>query len=236
MRRLGWKHWAGALALGTLTGVLIPVQVLFLNAHRLPASILYGVPRFVAFAVVFLLAVAVAEARAGSEEPTPIRRYVGCGIVATLACLAVSILYSATMPGAPRERRVVDSTNTSTVYTAAERLPSAIFAAGFDGCVHGWLAMLIYARLRNAHIAARKLERAELEREEAARRLADARLEAAHARVDPAALSASLEEIERLYDHDAARAQARLDELTAFLRDAIPRVRKAGEASVAEVA
>ena len=42
----------------------------------------------------------------------------------------------------------------------------------------------------------------------------------------------TLERIERTYEEDPAAADARLDELIAFLRDAIPRLRSDAIASV----
>jgi LytS/YehU family sensor histidine kinase len=106
----------------------------------------------------------------------------------------------------------------------------AVFLIGFDGVVHGWLATFIYVGLRNSRRAARALAGAEIARSEANRALIAAQLEAAHAEVDPAVVFRALEDVERAYEEDPARADALLDELIAFLRDAIPRLRSVGPA------
>jgi LytS/YehU family sensor histidine kinase len=96
---------------------------------------------------------------------------------------------------------------------------------GLDAAFHGSLAMLIYARLRNSRRAALALAEAELGRSEAHRKLLASRLDAARAEVDPAYVIDRLEAIAREYEVDGAAADARLDQLIAFLRSAIPRLR-----------
>ncbi len=57
-------------------------------------------------------------------------------------------------------------------------------------------------------------------------RLADARLEALHAQVEPQFLLATLGRVERLYESDPAAADRVLDALIRFLREAIPVLRR----------
>lgn len=59
------------------------------------------------------------------------------------------------------------------------------------------------------------------------RRLVEGRLKAIQARVDPAFFFDMLETVQRTYAVDSARAEQLLDELTAFLRAALPRLRTA---------
>jgi len=68
------------------------------------------------------------------------------------------------------------------------------------------------ARLRHEQVAAR-------------RRLVEARLAAIQARVDPQFFFDMLDAVQRTYAVDAARAEHLLDELIAFLRAALPRLR-----------
>jgi LytS/YehU family sensor histidine kinase len=100
-----------------------------------------------------------------------------------------------------------------------------VFGVGFDGVVHGWFATFIYVGLRNSRRAARALADAEVERSEAQRSLLAAQLLAAQSQVDPEFVMRTLEGIERIYEKEPAAADAQLDELIAFLRDAIPRLR-----------
>jgi hypothetical protein len=98
----------------------------------------------------------------------------------------------------------------------------------------GLLALVIVERLRERQLALDRLA----ERQERGRvvrqQLAYAQLQAIQARVDPQLLFDMLGRVKRYYEHDAARAEALLDELTAFLRAALPRLRSARSSLEAE--
>lgn len=86
------------------------------------------------------------------------------------------------------------------------------------------LALIIVERLNARRAAAQRL----LERQERARvvreQLAWTRLQAIQARVDPQLLFDMLTAVKRFYERDVDRAEGLLDELTAFLRAALPRL------------
>jgi len=76
--------------------------------------------------------------------------------------------------------------------------------------------------------------RALQDEERAARQsVAQSRLQAIQARIDPQLLFDMLAAVQRLYGDNAARAEQLLDELTVFLRAALPRLRSA-RSSLAE--
>jgi LytS/YehU family sensor histidine kinase len=77
------------------------------------------------------------------------------------------------------------------------------------------------ARRRAADRLAERQERSRVLRQQ----LAYAQLRAIQARVDPQLLFDMLAAVKRYYEQDAARAEKLLDELTAFLRAALPRLR-----------
>lgn len=87
------------------------------------------------------------------------------------------------------------------------------------------LALIIVDRLRTRHEASERLaeqqERGRIVRQQ----LAYAQLQTIQARVDPQLLFDMLAAVKRYYEQDAARAERLLDELTAFLRAALPRLR-----------
>jgi LytS/YehU family sensor histidine kinase len=89
------------------------------------------------------------------------------------------------------------------------------------------LALVIAWRLGARRLAVQRLA----ERQEHGRivrqRLAYAQLQAIQARVDPQLLFDMLAAVKRYYEHDAQRAERLLDELTTFLRAALPRLRSA---------
>jgi hypothetical protein len=92
------------------------------------------------------------------------------------------------------------------------------------------IAVLFYAHLQRSRVheeAAKRLAVAQLAQREARRRLAQGRLQAVQARIDPQLLFDMLDAVRRAYESDAARAEQLLDELVAFLRAALPRLQHA---------
>ena len=91
-------------------------------------------------------------------------------------------------------------------------------------------ALLYLAHLRRSetHEAARaRLAAAQAGQRQARRGIVQARLQEVQARIDPRLLFEMLDAVRRSYEVDAVRAQQLLDELIAFLRAALPRLRAA---------
>jgi len=226
-----WKHWGWATGLGMGLGVLVPLQNLHINFYYTPWKMLYNTPFFVVFAWVFVLAVAMVEASVSRSQWPSLWRYFFGAAAASVVCVGLAWAFSDYYPAAPK--RVISGGSSNTLKTFSRQIVKTdlVFGVGFDGAVHGWLAMFIYAGLRNSRRAARALAEAEIGRSEAQRSLLAAQLLAAHAQVDPDFVMQRLENIERTYGDDAAAADVQLDELIAFLRDAIPRLRPTAVAS-----
>jgi hypothetical protein len=101
---------------------------------------------------------------------------------------------------------------------------------------HGWimlffggLAAAVYASQRRRVRMLLALRAAELRRAESQQRLAEARLAALHARVEPDYLLDTFSRLEQSYESDPAAADRLLDELIAFLRAALADIRTAGK-------
>ena len=227
---LTWKRWACATALGALLGVLVPLQNLHINFYFTPWKMVYQMPFYLAFAWVFLLAIAGVEASVPRGEWPSLWRYLSGAVAASLACVGLAWALSDQMRMAPQRIISGGSSLPSRTIHLKYRTNIAVFEIGFDGVVHGWLATFIYVALRNARRAARALSDAEIERSEAHRALLASQLEAAQAKIDPEDVFRALATIEEAYEDDPARADALLDELIAFLRAAIPRLRSDGPA------
>jgi hypothetical protein len=88
----------------------------------------------------------------------------------------------------------------------------------------GLAAALYLSRQRHARMVA-VLRAAELGREDSQRRLAETKLAALHARIDPDFLFQTLTRLERQYETDPSAADRLLDELIIFLRRAVAEVR-----------
>jgi hypothetical protein len=71
----------------------------------------------------------------------------------------------------------------------------------------------------------KRRQSAELERMAAEKRTVQSELQAIQARVEPQFLFDTLEQVRALYKHDAPRAERMLDDLIAYLRAAMPRMR-----------
>ena len=84
-----------------------------------------------------------------------------------------------------------------------------------------WVAM----DRRRAARARELMHRAELERIDAAKRTVESELQAMQARVEPQFLFSTLAQVRELYRADAMRGERMLDELIAYLRAAMPKMR-----------
>ena len=89
------------------------------------------------------------------------------------------------------------------------------------------LSLLVIDTLRRREQAVTQLATAQEQGRVVRQELASAQLLAIQARVDPQLLFDMLAAVKRFYEHDAARAESLLDDLTAFLRAALPRLRSA---------
>jgi hypothetical protein len=89
----------------------------------------------------------------------------------------------------------------------------------------GGAALWVMNDRRGAALARERMHRAEIERVEAAKRSVEADLQTMQARVDPRFLFDTLEEVKRLYAADAVVGERMLDELIAYLRAAMPKMR-----------
>jgi hypothetical protein len=237
-RRLTWKHWAWATAIPVLVSASMPLQDFDTNRYWALWRVLYHTPWYLFFSYVFLFAIAIAEASAPDPAAPSAWRYVAALLAASAICIATLGAFPELVQTAPKhvvagQLLVAKSKETPEVRAKARRL-AGMLGLGALALIHAWLATFIYVRLRNSRRARRSLADAELERSEAQRSLLSAQLVAAQAQVDPAFVLQAIENVERAYQVDPARADVLLDEFIAFLRDAIPRLRGDEPAARAE--
>jgi hypothetical protein len=99
------------------------------------------------------------------------------------------------------------------------------------------MALLFFAHLKRSRAreaAAARLAAAQAAQQRARQRLVEARLQAVQARIDPQLLFEMLDAVRHAYADDPARAERLLDELVAFLRAALPRLRTASSTVLGE--
>ena len=222
-KALTWKHWVWALGLGVAATLVTTLQTLHLNPHVVHLRVLHHMPWFVGASVIFVVAVGWVEARELGGVPSFWRYAVGAA-AASLVWLA-AVYLARDYVWMPPTRRVVSDQSPGTRDYRATPKASVLVTNGCEGVIDGWLAMLIYARIRSLRAAREALAEAEMNRARASRELLDMQLRSAQAKAEPAKVLTDLEEIERLYSREPAAAAAHLDNLIAFLRDAIPRLR-----------
>ncbi|MBI4205444.1 MAG: histidine kinase [Betaproteobacteria bacterium] len=100
------------------------------------------------------------------------------------------------------------------------------------------IVLLYFAHLRRSREheqAAARLAAAQMAQRDARRRIVQARLQEVQARIDPQLLFEMLDTMRRLYERDAAQGERFLDELIAFLRAALPRLRIVSSSLLREV-
>lgn len=90
----------------------------------------------------------------------------------------------------------------------------------------GWATVWVILDRRRARRSQARLHRAELERIAAQRRSVESDLQAMQARVEPQFLFSTLAQVKDLYGRDPTLGERMLDELIAYLRAAMPKMRE----------
>ena len=224
---LTWKHVAWTLAIVVVWKSVGRIGMVGNAVDRMTAaSWLFDVTLGLSSAVIYLAAVVVAEAASAGRSGTPLKNYVFAVLAAGAIVLASRPLlpdfYPRTYAGP--ENRVAFERAVKLVSNPAGLRRQKIMD-GAEGVVFFSLVTFVYAGMRRSRSAWRALADAELARSEAQRALVAAQLGSAQALADPARVLDRLSEIEAMYDRDCARADAMMDELIAFLRAAVPRLR-----------
>lgn len=116
---------------------------------------------------------------------------------------------------------------TSALFFGTQTAPSVGFAfyIGLEQLMLGAAAVWVINDRRRANRARDRLHRAEVERIAAEKRAVESDLQAMQARVEPQFLFNTLARVRALYREDAERGARMLDELIAYLRAAMPRMR-----------
>lgn len=127
----------------------------------------------------------------------------------------------------------------STVVGLVGNVPPSLEVALYLGIELAMLAggaVFIYLDRRRAQAALARMHAAELERVEASKHMLESRLQAMQARVEPTFLFNTLAQVKALYERDAARGERVLDELIAYLRAAMPKMRDTSSTVGQEIA
>jgi Histidine kinase len=217
--QLTWRNFFAALALGAAVQIWETViagpPLPFWFVARESASELFAhldafreFIRYEFIAVALLLAVAIAD-RAVDVGVAGIRAY---ALAVALAVGLATPLSYALSPYRGEEGKW-GTWAVPSIYSAMVWL------------LFGGLAVFVYVHRKRARATRRRLAGAELERALRTKRALASRLAAMQARVEPQFLFNTLAQVGRLYEIDAVRAENMLEELIAYLRAAMPKMR-----------
>jgi hypothetical protein len=214
------RHRATVLMAGLLAfAAPLKFFVGYLGVQRDPAPayivevglwwLLYGAVMWVA-----MLAAGHAGARWTQGKPRVVRGTLWLALAC--ACAALANLASSGRAAILIEQGVVQGVVAMQLYSSALSVTMALL----------YFALLGRGRLHDA--AAARLVAAQSAQREARRRIVQMELQSVQARIDPALLFGMLEAVRSAYATDAARAERLLEELIAFLRASLPRLRADG--------
>jgi sensor histidine kinase YesM len=99
----------------------------------------------------------------------------------------------------------------------------------------GGLATFVYVDRKRARATQARFRAAEIQRVKKAREVLESRLQAMQARVEPQFLFNTLAQVKRLYELDPPLAGRMLDDLIAYLRAAMPRMRDTSSTLAQEI-
>jgi len=226
-RALAWPHFWWALATGVIGGMLFLLshgvrRLLRVLAHQISpwdavqdAGVALGMS--IVVALLLLLTVRIAE-HGDHRQPRAWARYLAAVLLAVGASTAIVHAISPYVSVA--------------ALVGWYQLHSQVAIDAFvfsNWLLFCGLAVFVYVPLRRVRRSNAAFERAEIERATASRQVLRSQLAAMQAQVEPGFLFATLGHVEALYERDPRRADRVLDDLIAFLRAALPRLR--GEAS-----
>ena len=224
-RRLGWRHWALVGGCGALVGAIQPLVHFEINFAWAHWRVLFDTPYWIVAGWLFMGAIALADASVPRDHTPSMKRYSAWLAVAAAMCTALALAIAPHVPWPPSQV-IAGKTFKGTFHTVSgKRVHGLINRYALPAVLHGTLGAFMFIMVRNSQRATRALAQAELGRSEAARRLLESRIAAAHGQVDPDAMLRALVDIEQAYDRDPARAETMMDRLIETLREAMPRLR-----------
>ncbi len=233
---------AGALAFAARTlraaprwawglGLLITLILVVVNAQwLLEASAEVGYARAILVRtaiqawVTFTVLCAWLLADAGSDERMARRRRIALALVASAFVAAIGAIAIGELSG-------VDGKIEAGLRAKGATPPGLAFSVlgvAFEILVMSTLIVGALEVSRQRRLTRAALEAAAVESASLSRRMLESRLAAMQAQVEPQFLFESLVAIEALYERDARLAGETLDDLIAFLRVALPRLRESG--------
>ena len=140
------------------------------------------------------------------------------------AAYALAVVVSAAVAAWP-EGVVMVATFPEYAWQHPTFFPRASAYRFLEWLILGGTATFVYTHRRRARLARARMDAAELDRAHTAKRTLESRLQAMQARVEPQFLFNTLAQVRDLYRASAARGERMLDELIAYLRAAVPKMR-----------
>jgi hypothetical protein len=228
LARITWRVVATTLAIAVAVGAWSMWEIAVVDGPQLPRGSAYLSAMIVnvsiAFAMMFTTFVA-------DELVVDARRSVPIYGIAVVAGSAIGTLaqwqihrwlelpWRNEVPGVPPE--------------LGKMQPAVVF---LEYLIWGAIIVWIYVNRRGALRAAARMNAAQVQRAELARRTLQARLATLQAQVEPRFLLDTLARVSERYDDDPAKGSEMLGRLIAYLRAALPRLRESTSTLAQEIA
>ena len=213
-RGIGWSEVRAALLLGS-AAFAYHFVVFAVRWTQKPSPILPLIQGFALDQIsAFSLMLAVVVADRVAERDTGRR-----------AAYAVAVIASAASTGLLVALGESWFSHGVSIWVPPAEFSQAVLYSFFEWLVLGGAATFVYTDRRRAHASLARRRAAEIERTRTAKRALESRLAAMQARVEPQFLFNTLAQVRDLYRADAALGERMLDELIAYLRAAMPRMR-----------
>jgi hypothetical protein len=235
LRGIGWRHVRAAMLLGLAVEAVhfaVYVQEIRIGLQTMPLLHLLE-PLIGSQIRALCLMVAIVIADRAVDEGAPRRRaYVLAAVVGCLAGFVASEPFhwawrTFVLPDPWPERWWWANGATANIFHPLGNLTAWLPV----GCA----VVFLYAHRRAARRTIQILHAAELDRIDRSKLAFESRLKAMQARVEPQFLFNTLAQVERLYQIDPALASVMLDDLIAYLRAAMPKMRDTSSTVAQEI-
>jgi hypothetical protein len=236
LRPIGWRQVRTTILFGLVVLgfsyliALLPVRQI-MKTMPIPLYLAGDIIRFQIKAFVLLVAIAIANHAVDGGS----RRRLTYTLAALAGCIAGGLLSEAfgmpwskfVLPDAWPANRAYLRGTTGLLFMSAYNLLQWLLLGG--------TAVFLYADRRAAQQTEAHLRAGQFDRIRKSKIALESRLQAMQARVEPQFLFNTLSQVERLYEIDSAKAQLMLEDLTSYLRAAMPLMRSTSSTVAQEI-
>ncbi|HEX6138190.1 MAG TPA: histidine kinase [Casimicrobiaceae bacterium] len=226
LRAIGWRHVRAALLFGVVAwafSMLMELPTILRFVTPLHVIMARGVLDFEVRALCLMVALVIAD-RLIDEGAGRLLTYAVAALAGCLAGVLLGLALDANWAQIEMAARDPNAPGAPPWQRYGTQVTNTIFAM-LNWLLFGGSAAFLYADRRAARKTEELLRAAEIDRLGRSKLALESRLQAMQARVEPQFLFNTLAHVRDLYERDPAAAARMLDDLIAYLRAAMPRMR-----------